>query len=240
MSFCGKCGFKLDDGYAFCPKCGASSEVPGKATSRKGQPSGSQSFKAERENPPESRDSVESGSEAREREVKRCPACGEIVGEHDYLCAACGYELQCASEGSIKDLYKRLEAIESTRPKNGLMDQDGYTATDKKLASAIRNFPIPNTKEDLIEFLVMANSNSNWDDVNAKSRPVPSAWRSKFDQAFSKFEISYRDSSEFQRFKDMKAETHVKAARAQVGSWVGIILPFALLLLMMQLLLSAL
>lgn len=160
-----------------------------------------------------------------ETRVRRCPACGEIVGEYAYTCESCGFELRRSSDGSIAELYRKLEEIENSRPKSKKEDDSGNTPTDKKLASAIRNFPIPNTKEDLIEFLVMANANSRWDDRDAEEEAVPCAWRSKFDQAYTKAELLFGQDASFERFQKIKSQAKAserEGVRKNFLAWVGV------------------
>lgn len=203
MSFCGKCGFKLDDGFTFCPKCGASSEVPGNVASRKGQTTASHGFKTEQKNPPKPKARTTSESEAHEEEPKRCPACGEIVGLNDFACPACGHELRRVTDGSINDLYRRLEEIEAGRTSNEEKSEKGVSRTDALKANAVRYFPIPNTKQDLLEFLVMAKANSQEGDANYE-KVVIDAWRSKFDQAYDKAEALFGSDEDFSKFEKIK------------------------------------
>ena len=43
-----------------------------------------------------------------------------------------------------------------------LQDQNEVNETDQKKINLIRSYVIPNTKEDLFEFLVLASSNINF------------------------------------------------------------------------------
>lgn len=240
MGFCGKCGFKLDGGFAFCPCCGASTELPsrragGAPSATAPKPAASQESTSGFAPDPEPGQSFasEPGPPSRKNQVKRCPACGEIVNDRDAVCPACGYEIHDAPDGTVQELYKQLQAIENARPDKGLLESEGHTATDEKLATVIRNFPVPSNKEDLVELIVMANSNSCWDEENAESKPAPSAWRAKFDQAYSRLEIYYGNSDEFQRFRDMKAEGQRRASGIKKSNMTLMLGLFLFLLLMM-------
>lgn len=243
MPFCTKCGHKLREGNAFCGECGAPVPLVNLAEDDledeeelEAEFEPESGFELEDEDEPEIDDAVESdGSEKRptasprkaprESRVKHCPACGEIVSLNDFVCSSCGHELRRVTEGSIKDLYRRLDEIESSRPERTNRDPGGDSATDQKLASAIRNFPIPNTKEDLVEFLVMANGNSCWDDKDAEDKAVPGAWRSKFDQAYSKAELLFGQDASFDRFRKIKAQSvdaEKVGARKKIIYWLGL------------------
>ena len=57
--------------------------------------------------------------------------------------------------------------------------------------SIIRNFYIPNTKEDIYEFVILATSNMNSYDYDYE------AWDAKLQQAYQKATISFGDTQEF-------------------------------------------
>ncbi len=42
MTFCGKCGTKIDEGVKFCPGCGAATEAPAAEQTQQAQPAGDQ------------------------------------------------------------------------------------------------------------------------------------------------------------------------------------------------------
>lgn len=111
------------------------------------------------------------------------------------------------SDGSIKP-SARLKRSVQRRKKPQSTD---ISPTDKKIASAIKSFPIPSEKEDLIEFLSVANSNIDpYTDVHDVSkiseseRLISKAWKSQFDQAYSKAEHLFGNTRDFEQFKLMK------------------------------------
>ena len=70
--------------------------------------------------------------------VRKCPACGAIVGAFKGICQECGFEFtEVDANLSSKKLYEAL-AKESNI---------------KKKQEIIETFPLPNTKADLLEFL---------------------------------------------------------------------------------------
>ncbi len=235
MPFCTKCGNKIEVGDVFCGVCGAvvplADIVEEKPEPKKGKP------KPPREEPTDETEGMPAPEadvepELKKDKVKRCPACGEIVGEKDFTCSSCGFELRDSTDGSIGELYRRLEEIENSRPAKKINKGAADSAIDNRKANAIQNFPIPNTKEDLIEFLVMADANSRWDDENGDSEPVSSAWRSKFNQAFNKAEMLFGNECDFERFRKAKAEGEGKAMRSKLLNFAGVIGFLALVVLM--------
>lgn len=250
MPFCTACGSKLEDGDVFCGMCGTvvpAASVVEHDSGSKLAPEESEAeeshspkdnfeledkleakkkLEQEQESESESESAPESDAESCEEKLKRCPACGEILGINETVCPACSFEIRDVTDGSISELYQKLEAIENLRPEKSKRDSDGDSATDEKLASAIRNYPIPNTKEDLIEFVVMANANARWDDERASDRAVLAAWQSKFEQAYSKAEILFGETDDFKRFRDMKVKAQRRVCWAKIEAWVPLLVMF--------------
>lgn len=79
----------------------------------------------------------------KEGDLKKCPSCGAPVPSFRIKCDDCGYEFRnIESSKSIKDFFILLK------------DEPLV-----KHSSIINNFPVPNTKEDIIEFLTLAIGN---------------------------------------------------------------------------------
>ena len=178
MAFCRECGCELLEDARYCTSCGH--EVETAYDDARGR-----------------RKTVWEGT------VHRCPECGASVSAFEGKCPACGYEFRdVASVGSARELSNRLDAIEANRPKEKdkrrikLNWYDDMCATDKQKVELIRNYPIPNTKEDLIEFIILALSNSNitLDEYGSEiatqsERALSSAWTAKLDQAMDKAKL---------------------------------------------------
>lgn len=103
-----------------------------------------------------------------EGEIHKCPNCGEVLQSFVINCPTCGHEFRGAKNStSVREFAAKLEEIERSRPvkkfglKKALANQTEVSETDLRKISLIRSFVIPNTKEDLLEFLVLASSNFN-------------------------------------------------------------------------------
>lgn len=80
-------------------------------------------------------------------DVKKCPSCGATVQSTQIRCPECGYEFEnIEANSSISKLFEMLNDVD----RNSLL---GFNATTKK-KSIIQNFPVPNAKADIIEFIV--------------------------------------------------------------------------------------
>jgi hypothetical protein len=107
-------------------------------------------------------------------DVKKCPACGAMVQTYSTNCSDCGHDFRnVESANSIIEFFKDYQTIESKivlkdNNNNGaLMSKvfggldcigggDWKRAVFTKKKEFIMHFPIPNSKEDILEFLSMA------------------------------------------------------------------------------------
>lgn len=214
MAYCPNCGTKLVDGDVFCGNCGKRIETVAAPC----EPVFSQAPAEESESP------------AKEKKPKsaitRCPACGEIVDKDAVICPSCGYGIRDVADGSIALLSQKLDLIESKRPQKRKKDEkDTISATDERKISLIRSWPIPNNKDDLIEFAAMASGNciAPPNMYRTAEDALADAWRSKFDQAYAKAEHLFGDSEDFALIKDLKTDiqkkTYISRRRAWMGKW---------------------
>lgn len=207
MAFCINCGQELPDDAKFCAKCG-------RVSNEKSQ--------CQREN-------VYVGT------LHKCPNCGEVIESFVTNCPSCGYELRGAKNSvAVSEFVSKIEAIEKSRPtkehaKKLLGDDDEITETDLQKIALIRSFVIPNTKEDLIEFLILASSNINlqryndFDSISDSEQAVSDAWEAKFEQAYEKARLSFGNSPEFKKVQalyDKKTGEVKRSKKKRAIYWV--------------------
>ena len=88
--------------------------------------------------------------EKKEAFGRTCPNCGKQVPPLTLKCE-CGYEFtKRKTVSSVQLLSEKIEKIYSS----------GYGDKEQKILNAITLFPVPNTKEDIIEFLALAAPNA--------------------------------------------------------------------------------
>jgi len=145
--------------------------------------------------------------------IKKCPSCGSIVESFTVKCPDCGYEFSgVAANNSIEKLFKLLNDAESERTEKSAMqsfiseafDLGGLDKVGKKKKEIISNFPIPTTREDMLEFLSLAlpkakkignffTQNQPENKVHNNFVPV---WRAKCEQIIMKAKFSMKDDKE--------------------------------------------
>ncbi len=205
MMFCPYCGTKLDDGARFCKNCGEAVSGNNNETrkSQYGESLGGNSTE---------RQTVYEGY------LNKCPSCGEVLRSFELNCPVCGYELRGRKASSaVKEFALKLEAIESRReyekPRGffaAIERQQRVSKTDEQKISLIKSFAIPNTKEDMLEFMILATSNMNLQiydsfdtNISKSEKEINAAWFSKVQQVYEKAKRSYSTDSVFTEIRTL-------------------------------------
>lgn len=185
--------------------------------------------------------------------IHKCPNCGEILNSFTSNCPSCGYELRDVSAASsVKQLSNKLEEIESKRvyrkSKNLyslLYGTQQMTEIDEKKINLIRNFAIPNTKEDLLEFIILAESNIYVDlyDTGANvvmpgdpRKELSNAWEAKFEQAYNKACYMFSKTDDFKIIDNIYKSNKQKIKKAKYKTVIRLVSIFGILFLMLLLL----
>lgn len=139
-----------------------------------------------------------------ERKVKimNCPQCGASINTFLNKCESCGTEFRgLDTSKSIKKFAEKL------------LDAD----SDKQRIILIKSFPIPNTKEDIIEYMILADSHIGYDENAYKSEDVEEyeeAWMAKFLQAYQKAMLVFAHDKDFSRIQAMYKNTLARRENA--------------------------
>ena len=156
--------------------------------------------------PPPPQDVVPQKSN-KEGDTSKCPSCGAPVQSFMTHCPDCGHEFRnTEAVSSISKLHEELQKIEAeerARPRSWIEQLDGEMAIHRAVANrqktTISSFPVPNTKEDLLEFLSIASSQAQakidfglykWADPK---NIIKQAWHAKCEQIIVKARFSMRD-----------------------------------------------
>lgn len=209
--FCHECGAKLPLGTKFCPECGT------KLAETQLTPPPI----------PNAESKISNNSIERRQEfagtVLKCPNCGEPITQTTAICPQCGMKITGqAAVTSVTAFSNQLMAIEATR-KNGLgaMFGLGVDPADQQKLSLIKSFPIPNTIDDIFEFMTLAIANidvslskntlNNKYQSSMKSgetsltipRTISNAWVAKMQQAYQKAENAFPNDPVFKNIQQM-------------------------------------
>ena len=187
MPFCSNCGMEVSGDAKYCSRCGASVNEAQVETAG-------------------TREEIYTGK------LLKCPNCGEILKSFEVSCPSCGYEIrETRPASSVHELTKKLEHLDAHKQAKdyGIIEQafrnEIINKTDKQKIELIKTFSIPNTKEDILEFLILASSNVNPYATSQVEKAISDAWQSKYDQAYQKAKYSFGNSVEFNGiFNDYK------------------------------------
>ncbi|MBQ8813280.1 MAG: zinc-ribbon domain-containing protein [Lachnospiraceae bacterium] len=128
-------------------------------------------------------------------DLHKCPKCGEQLNAFVTICPACNYELRGTQVTScVHELSLKLEKTE----------------TDEQKIELISNFYIPNTKEDIYEFFILAYSN-----ITAGGYGIE-AWSVKLEQAYLKAKLAFGNSEEFKYIEELYEKTNKTSARNEL------------------------
>lgn len=231
MSYCPNCGMKIEGHPNFCKYCGFA---------------------------------LEKNNEQRQEfagKVVRCPNCGEPLKSFVAKCPSCGYEFkEVKSSDSVKEFAKKLEEIEegtfSDSGKNNIFNtfslgKKKKYVTDDRIISYIKNFNVPNTKEDIIEFMILATSNinvpalsNNIEDSGVSSvkdfqalQARSQAWMTKVKQVYEKAKLTFGSDSDFYIIQDLydKTTTSIQTAekKQKKSIWIGFLVLIGILIVLL-------
>lgn len=195
--FCSYCGTKLDEGARFCKNCGE----PVAQTQRIVNGVSFQESPETKTQPPKN-EQVKEDLRAKTQTVydgklHKCPNCGELLKSFTTVCPICGYEVRSVTTNSpVEALAKKVEMASSLDDKIEL----------------ITNFYIPNTKEDIYDFFILAVSNleDKWYDTD-------DAWRAKLEQAYHKAKLSFGNTPEFEYLEKLYTRTRKEVNKRERG-----------------------
>lgn len=220
VRFCSFCGTRLDVGARFCKNCGKSVRQVNKSVAEVNTANQleNESFLHE---PITERQSVYEGN------LHKCPNCGAVLEAFVTNCLSCGHEIRdTKSASSIRELAIKLERIEAQKmpafeEKKSVMkmiigkdfnDEDEAEGArehfeeqkKQEKANLIKNYSVPNAKEDIMEFMLLASSNI--DVKNGTDDIVTKAWISKLEQVYERAKLSMGNSSDFIQIQEIYNE----------------------------------
>lgn len=209
MAFCLKCGAAMLDTDKFCTACGANANSALKKSATgygSGNNAAAQSAAASAgastaavaasvgaSAAAVATEAADSSTRVQEYagKITKCPSCGEVLKALTVKCPACGFELrEVNNASSVKDFTDKL----------------ANTISVKEKIELIRNYPIPNAKEDIFEFLVLATSNFDTKKYAAaygSDKQISEAWLTKIEQAYVKAESLFKNDKDFDKFQEI-------------------------------------
>lgn len=228
MAFCANCGNEIKEGAKFCTVCGSPVEeqLQQETTQRK------QVF---------------------EGEIRKCPNCGNPLKSFELVCPSCGLEIRgIGATSSVKQFAQKLEEIENHREyEKPKLFKTAYALeripkADEQKISLIKSFSVPNTIEDILEFMILASTNidlsvyAKRDRTYDKARKaVADAWYSKLEQVYIKAKNSFGNEESFQKVEEIYTDCKnriQKQKKTRMIKWCLIIgwIPIVIVLIIFE------
>jgi hypothetical protein len=137
----------------------------------------------------------------KEGDIKKCPSCGAPASSFATKCPDCGHEFRnIEANKRISNLYDTIHNLDKNEfidkeMGDDWVDEDAYA---ERIASIIAGWPIPNTKEDLLEFLSQAVPEANkkigfWDRVDTAAPKYKRAWKAVCEKIIIKARFSMKE-----------------------------------------------
>lgn len=145
-------------------------------------------------------------------EIHKCPSCGAVLPSFATVCQSCGYELRGnrAAE-SVKSLHSNVTNAKSESEK----------------IEIIKTFPIPTSKEDIYEFMILASSNfdETYYTSHKNEEDISDAWLAKIEQCYQKAKLSLSDEAEFKKISGIYESVQQRIKQAEKAKKVNALLP---------------
>ena len=147
---------------------------------------------------------IEPGEVQKKGSVSKCPSCGAQIAAFASSCSSCGHEFtDIDANRTITALVSRFDEIEREAEEKGLTGNRKLKEILEKKARVIRDFPIPNSREDLQQLMYFIQPK-----VVESVKPDPNIedWRAKFSEVLIRAKNAYKnDSSALEEFQRIEA-----------------------------------
>ena len=164
--------------------------------------------------------------------IKTCPACGASIKSMSLSCNDCGIDFSnSAANNTIQKLEAKIEFERDSYKRRKISKGDsefiaGIDFDKNELPRIIKNYPIPNTKEDLMEVLSFMSSKviSSTDTENEEIN----AYHAKALEIIIKLQLMPNiDSSVLEKLSKIKNNMKKVKSKNAISLWITILLALA-------------
>ena len=170
---------------------------------------------------PPTPETMQSGNNLKHGTVKKCPNCGAVVESGSVSCGECGFYYQNIEANNsaqrfaqmLRDIEKRFED-NSANTENFNQFLWGSFATSprqKALCRAIETFPVPTTKDDLMEFILYIAPKANqkvkmfgFNPTDPYEAKIIKSYKAKYTECINKASFFFGDDPQFKELLKQK------------------------------------
>ena len=123
-------------------------------------------------------------------EIHKCSNCGETLKSFESVCPICGFEIRGKTgSGAVQALSDKLEKA----------------TTEEQRIIIVKTFPIPNTKEDIFEFMLLAlgNFDLTYYENHLDEDDISDAWLAKAEQCYQKAKLILKDTDDLIKIESL-------------------------------------
>lgn len=153
-------------------------------------------------------DSERSNPTQKQGVINKCPNCGGPLKAFASRCDLCGHELAGVSASRVvTDLVQKFNDIEAALAASGMSGSKLEKELIARKARVIRDFPIPNAREDLQSLIYFIHPKIQ---DNIKPDPNAEDWRVKFTEVLNLAKNAYKgDARTRQEFEEIERSLNV-------------------------------
>lgn len=139
-------------------------------------------------------------------EVRKCPYCGTTINDIAFKCEECGHVFVGVGANSSREkLSQIIQNITERHSQKSPLSKFWNYSEDEEISKAIVNFPVPNTKEDLLEFTIFLQPLATVKFFSNSYDPdLTPAYKAKYKECVAKAKIFFRDDPQFQELLGIK------------------------------------
>lgn len=167
-------------------------------------------------------------------DVKKCPACGAIVQSYQGVCPECGYAFEnIEANSSSRRFSEMLDKMTKEDEDKSIFKKITQTYAgvftgkwdDTRIHAAIRNFPVPNTKTDLMEFIITMKTK-----MSDNQSLYADAYRTKYKECIDKARMLFPHDKDLAPFLEEDKKMGWWKSKSQRTKMLIIWLPISIVL----------
>lgn len=161
--------------------------------------------------------------------VNKCPNCGAVVASLSTSCEECGYVFRdIQANSSVQRLSQLIYEASSN-----LSHVADYQRLER-INNIIRTFPVPSTKEDLVEFILFTRSKAYARSLHEVSSHT-GAYKAKYRECLEKARFYFPDDPQVQRLLDdekREQRNFIRNMHPALKIFLGVIVLFIFLIIL--------